>query len=162
MLKFTLLKQLYYAFDPDVLPEAVEKRGGDIYHRTLNVEGLGVPGVSEVTMQERFLPYSQLYLIYINDEQQQADITEPRVKAFIHAFFKHYHPDYLKADLPDDLSDIDILDCFDVDKMPGYQNKYAYREIQTLEDIRSGKADQYKQKHGFPGLTFSKKYQDRQ
>ena len=162
MLKFTLLKQFYYAFDPDDIPEVRERRGGDIYHRTLNVDHLNLPGIHEVTAQERFLPKSQLYRIYINDEREEADINELRVKELILAFFRYYHPDYLKEDLPDDLSDTDILDCFEVDRMPGYNSrKYAYRELITLEDIRSGKEDRGRQKYGFPGLTFSDKYKDR-
>lgn len=162
MLKFTLLKQLYYAFDPDDIPEVRERRFSDIFHRSLNVEHLHLQDIHEVTVQERYLPYSQLYRIYINEEQQEADITELRVKDFIIAFFRYYHPEYLKNGISDNLADVDILECFDVDKMPGYNRRYAYKDLITLEDIRKGKEDRGRQKHGFPGLMFSEKYRDRQ
>lgn len=167
MLKFTLLKQLYYAFDPRHIPEVREKRARDIFHRTLDVTHLGLSGIAEVTVQERYLPYSQRYCIYINDEKEEADIGEVRVKAFVLSFFGHYHPDYLKS--PDlleldheRLKDLDLLTCFEVDRMPGYQEgKYAYKDLITLEAIRNGEPDPGRQKHGFPGLIFAKKYEDR-
>lgn len=158
MLKFTLLKQFYYACDPDKIPEAKERRSGDIFHRTLNIDHLGLSGIHEVTAQERYLPYSQLYRFYINDETKEADISETRVKEMLIAFFRYYYPDYLKENIPEDLSKTDILDCFEVDKMPGYYDKYAYRDLITMKEIREGKEDRGRQKHGFPGLRFSKKY----
>lgn len=161
MLKFTLMKQLYYALDPRDIPQVREKRASDIFHRTLDVTRLGLPGIREMTVQERYLPYSQLYRLYINDEREEADIGEDRVRALVLAFYRYYHPDYLKEGV--DLSNIDLLECFEVDRMPGYHDrKYAYRDLITMEDIRNGKPDKWKQKHGFPGLSFAKKYQDRE
>ncbi len=161
MLKFTLMKQLYYAFDPEQITQVKERRASDVFSRTLNVDHLNLPDIHEITVQERYLPYSQLYRFYINDEKAEADITETRVKEFLLAFFSYYHPEYLKDDIADNLTDVNILDCFEVDRMPGYYNKYAYRDLITLEDIRSGKADRRRQKHGFPGLIFSEKYKDK-
>ena len=163
MLKFTLMKQIYYAFDPRDIPEVLEKRAADIYQRKLNVDHLGLEGIHEVTAQERYLPYSQLYRFYINDEKEEADITEPRVKEFVLAFFRYYHPEYLKDNLPEDVGEVNLLDCFEADRMPGYHDRrYAYNDLITMEEIRKGRPDKRKQKHGFPGLSFAKKYQDRE
>ena len=162
MLKFTLMKQLYYALDPDDIPEVRERRASDIFHRILKVDHLGLEGIHEMEVQERYLPYSQLYRLYINDEKEEADIGEKRVKELVLAFFRFYHPDYLKEGLPEDVEGMNLLDCFDVDRMPGYHDrKYAYRDLITLEDIRKGVPDRGRQKHGFPGLTFARKYQDK-
>ena len=54
---------------------------------------------------------------------------------------------------------INILDCVEVDHMPGYDRGYAYHEILTVKDLRAGKTgDEHKPKTAFPGMTFTDKY----
>ena len=38
-------------------------------------------------------------------------IRDPKVKQVIYEFYKQHHPEYLKENLPDDMTDVDILDC---------------------------------------------------
>ncbi len=159
MLKFTLMKNLYFELDPEKREGVVEKLDRDIRYRKLPLDLPELPDVHSITMQERYLPRSTMYYLYVNDERMPAEITETPVKELILAFYRKYEPDYLKEDIPEDLSNVNILDCFDVDRMPGYQKRFAYHEIQTLEDIRNGKVqDEHHGKPTFPGLEFSKKY----
>ena len=81
------------------------------------------------------------------------DIRDPKVKQVIYEFYKQHHPEYLKENLPDDMTDVDILDCFEVFKMPDYRPKHAFPGLVTLEDIRNGNIhDEDKPKFAFPGL----------
>ena len=51
------------------------------------------------------------------------------------------------------MTDVDILDCFEVFKMPDCRPKHAFPGLVTLEDIRNGNIhDEDKPKFAFPGL----------
>ena len=98
------------------------------------------------------------YYLFINDERVDTDIRDPKVKQVIYEFYKQYHPEYLKENLPDDMTDVDILDCFEVFKMPDYRPKHAFPGLVTLEDIRNGNVhDEDKPKFAFPGLELYSK-----
>lgn len=162
MFKFTLLKNLYYELDPDKMPGVKEVFAGDSHFRTLFLSLPEAPDITSITMQENFMPYVTLYRLYLNDEKQPAEIDEARVRILLTAFYRKYFPEYLKEDAPEDREEIagtDLLTILDPDKMPGYQKKYAMRELLTVEDLRSGKTgDEHKSKVRFPGMSFAEKY----
>ena len=164
MFEFTLMKNMFYELDPEKVEESVERRGGSGYSRTLSVDLPEAPEVKSVTMMERYVPYGALYHLFINDEEKYADIKEDRIKRIILAFYRDRKPFYLKEayrqeTFPENLEELNILDCFEVDKMPGYDRKYAYSDLLTLEDLRKGKTgDEHKPKTAFPGMRFSDKY----
>lgn len=164
MFEFTLMKNMFYELDPEKVEESVERRGGSGCSRTLSVDLPEAPEVKSVTMMERYVPYGALYHLFINDEEKYADIKEDRIKRIILAFYRDRKPSYLKEayrqeTFPENLEELNILDCFEVDKMPGYDRKYAYSDLLTLEDLRKGKTgDEHKPKTAFPGMRFSDKY----
>ncbi len=171
MLQFTLMKNLYFELNPDKMKGAREKWRGDVHFRSLPLDLPEAPEFTELTAEERYVPYGTLYYFYINDDRRHAELTDPRTKRFLLAFYRHHFPDYLKEeyrkDFPLDDSDesreklasLDILDCFEVDHMPGYNQGYAYREILTVKDLRAGKTgDEHKTRTAFPGMTFTDKY----
>ena len=171
MLAFTLYKNLYYSLDPDQMEGAEEIRRGDIRFRRLVLDLPETPEFTELTAEERYVPYGTLYSFYINDDRMHADLTDLRTKRFLLAFYRRYFPDYLKEEYRGDypledgeesrkkLLSVDILDCFEVDHMPGYNQGYAFKEILTVKDLRAGKTgDEHKTKTAFPGMTFTDKY----
>ena len=173
MFQFTLMKNLYYELDPEKMKDSREVRDGDSRIRTMPLNMPDAPDFYSVTSLERFLPYSTMYFLYINDDKRAADLSDPRTKRFLLTFYRTYFPDYLKEEFrkeeasdsgsemtEDYLNKINILDCFDPDRMPGYENHFAYHEILTLKDLRAGKTgDEHKSKTAFPGMRFTKKYQ---
>ena len=165
MLKFTLLKNLYYALDPEIMEGAQEKWSGDNRYRTLQPDLPDLPEITSMTVNERYLPYVTLYYLYLNGNRQPVDIDDPDVRIFLHAFYRRYFPEYLVENAPQDKETIartDILTILNPDKMPGYDNDYAMRELVTVKDLRNGKTgDEHIRKATFPGLRFSSKYIDR-
>jgi len=175
MLKFTLMKNLYYELDPEKMEGVKEIHSGDAHYRILPLSFPELPDLYSMTAQESYQPYVTLYYLYVNSDRYPSDITESRIKKLLAVFYRHYFPQYYKeealeqverlldkdseGDISPEWNALDILECLDPDKMPGYQKKYAYKEIQTLEDIRNGKTgDEYKPKTAFPGMSFSRKY----
>ena len=171
MLAFTLLKNLYYELDPDKMAGSKEMRRGDAHFRQLKVDLPDTPEFTELIAEERYVPYGCLYYFYINEDRFHAELTDLRSKRFLLSFYRTLFPDYLKEEFRgefplDDsreteerLAAINILDCFEVDHMPGYDRGYAYHEILTVKDLRAGKTgDEHKPKTTFPGMTFTDKY----
>ena len=171
MLAFTLLKNLYYELDPVKMPDSRETRRGGARFRLVPLHLPETPEFTELIAEERYVPYGSLYYFYINDDRSHAELTDLRSKRFLLSFYRTLFPNYLKeeyrAGFPLDdspetaklLSSINILDCFEVDHMPGYDRGYAYHEILTVEDLRAGKTeDEHKPKTAFPGMTFTDKY----
>ena len=165
MLKFTLLKNLYYELDPNKMPGVKEVFSGDNHYRTLELVLEDALEITSMTMIERYMPYSTLYYLHLNGNRQAAQIEDPEVRIFLAAFYRHYFPHYLVENAPQDAKEIastDILTMLDPDKMPGYQNRHALRELVTLDEIRNGKTgDEHKTGARFPGLRFADKYKPR-
>lgn len=78
------------------------------------------------------------YYFYVNEERLPADLKRQEVKQVIYEFYKEHFPNYLKDGIPEDLTDVNILDCFEVFNMPDYRPKHAFPGLVTLEDIRNG------------------------
>ena len=111
------------------------------------------PQITSITSEERILPYVDRYYFYVNEERMPADLKRPEVKRVIYEFYKEHFPNYLKDGIPEDLTDVNILDCFEVFNMPDYRPKHAFPGLVTLEDIRNGNVhDEDKPRHSFPGL----------
>ena len=129
------------------------KQAGAMISFDVNFRGNLWTGEEARACIERILPYVDRYYLFINDERVDTDIRDPKVKQVIYEFYKQHHPEYLKENLPDDMTDVDILDCFEVFKMPDYRPKHAFPGLVTLEDIRNGNIhDEDKPKFAFPGL----------
>ncbi len=166
MLKFTLMRNLFKELNPARMEGVFQKRVRDVFSRSMLVDYEEVPEVRAFTMQERSVSYGVLYYLFINDERQAADLEDLKVKKFLLAFYGDHFPSYLKEEYQklseleeDELEKLNILDCFLPDNMPGHHDGYAFKELQTLEDIRAGRTgDEDKPKYGFPGLIFAKKY----
>lgn len=153
MFEFSLLKSLFFELDKYKIEGVTySTKKQSTYHR-LEVQYDTVPEITVITAEERILPYVDRYYFYINDETYPADIKEPAVKQVIYEFYKEYLPSYLKEGLPDDMTDVNILECFNVFQMPDYRPKHAFPGLVTLEDIRNGNIhDEDKPKYAFPGL----------
>ena len=68
-------------------------------------------------------------------------------------YLRNCRNQFLKEDLPEDITDLSILDCFNVDIIPDYRPKYAFPGLVMYEDIKSGKAKlPDRSKPAFPGL----------
>ncbi|MBS6722031.1 MAG: hypothetical protein KH268_03350 [Clostridiales bacterium] len=128
------------------------KKGKSTY-RTKEVHYADAPQITSITSEERILPYVDRYYFYVNEERMPADLKRPEVKRVIYEFYKEHFPNYLKDGIPEDLTDVNILDCFEVFNMPDYRPKHAFPGLVTLEDIRNGNVhDEDKPRHSFPGL----------
>ena len=159
MLKFTLMKSLYYMLDPEGMDGIREIRQHDRRFRTVDVSYPQVEDVTSFTMEERFLPYSRLYFIFLNEDRYPSDMEDIRVKKVILAFLQDHYPECVAEDIPEKLDHVDILDYLDPDRMPGYPSEHAYSDLLTLSDLRAGKTgDEFKSKASFPNMTFARKY----
>lgn len=155
MFEFTLLKSLFFEMDKYEMEGVKERKSGKSTFRRLEVSYESVPEITCIISEERILPMVDRYYLYVNDEKQPVDPKEMPYKQVIYEFFKDHFPHYLKADLPEDMTDVNILEAFEVWKMPDYRPKLAFPDIVTLEDIRNGNVrDDDKPKHSFPGLEF--------
>ncbi|MCD8020994.1 MAG: hypothetical protein LUF92_15890 [Clostridiales bacterium] len=129
------------------------KKGKSTFRRK-EVSYPKVPEVTSITAEERILPYLDRYYLYVNDEKRPVELKErPEVQQVIYEFYKDHFPNYLKEGIPDDMTRINILDCFEVFNMPDYRPKHAFPGLITLEDLRNGNVhDEDKPKYSFPGL----------
>ena len=152
MYEFTLLKSLFFELDKYKMDGIKETKVKQSTKRRKEVAYASAPTITSITAEERILPYVDRYYFYVNDEGYPADIREPAVKQVIYEFYKEYFPSYLKEGLPDDMTDQNILDCFEVFKMPDYRPKHAFPGLITLEDIRNGNVHEDKPRFSFPGL----------
>lgn len=163
MLEITLLKSLYLEMDPEKIKEVKEFDNNDTskYHQ-LAIEVPGYPEIWAITSEVEYLAYNAtMYYFHYNDElDTRADITTPKAKAAILAFFQKYKPEFLLEELPEEGT---ILDCFQIDKIPDYRPKYAFPGIVMYEDIKNGT---YKDPRGsmpsFPGLRMLNKEDDKE
>ena len=156
MLAITLLKTLFHEMDADKIKEVRVYDNSDAskYHE-IDMAVPGFPEFTTLTAEARYGAHnSTMYYVHMNkDLETEADLHNPAVKAAIYHFFKTYHPEFFKEDLSEDISDMSILDCFDIAKIPDYRPQYAFPGIVTMEDIRSGKAKApEKNTPSFPGL----------
>jgi hypothetical protein len=135
MYEFTLLKSMFFELDKYKIEGVTQTKEKQRTFRRLEVSYDSVPEITSITAEERILPYVDRYYLFINDERVDTDIRDPKVKQVIYEFYKQHHPEYLKENLPDDMTDVDILDCFEVFKMPDYRPKHAFPGLVTLEDI---------------------------
>ena len=153
MFEFTLLKSLFFELDKYKMDGITETKVKQSTKRRKEVHYPNVPSITSITAEERILPYLDRYYFYVNDETYPAELKEPAVKQVIYEFYKEHFPSYLKEGLNDDMTNQNILDCFEVFKMPDYRPKHAFPGLITLEDIRSGNVhDDDKPKYSFPGL----------
>ena len=153
MFEFSLLKSMFFEMDKYKMEGITQTKSGKNTRRRLEVHYPSAPDIFAIASEERILPYVDCYYLYINDEKVPADIKEPQVKQVIYEFYKEHFPQYLKEGLPDDMTDVNILECFEVFNMPDYRPKHAFPGLVKLEDIRNGNVhDDDKPKYAFPGL----------
>lgn len=153
MFEFSLLKSLFFEMDKNKMEGITQTKKKQSTYRRLEVHYDSVPEVTSITSEERILPYVDRYYLYVNDEAVPTEIKRPEVKQVIYEFYKEHFPQYLKQDLPEDMTDVDILECFEVFQMPDYRPKHAFPGLITLEDLRNGNVhDEDKPKYAFPGL----------
>lgn len=157
MFEFTLYKSLFFELDKYKMDGVTETKEKQITRRRLEVCYDNVPSVTSIAAEERILPYVDRYYFFINDETYPADIKDPDVKQVIYEFYKDHFPSYLKEGIPEDMTDQNILECFEVFNMPDYRPKHAFPGLITLEDIRNGNIhDEDKPRFSFPGLELIK------
>ena len=154
MFEFSLKKSLYFELDKYNMEGATEKKIDRRTIRRLEVSYPSCPEVTSITAEMRELPYLDRYYFYINDEREEADLKELPVKQVIYEFYREHFPTYLKKGIPEDMTDQDILECFEVFQMPDYRPKHAFPGLVTLEDIRAGNVRPDERKAAFPGLEF--------
>ena len=153
MFEFSLLKSLFFEMDKYKMEGITQEKKGKSTYRTKEVHYANVPEITSITSEERILPYVDRYYFYVNEERMPADLKRPEVKQVIYKFYKEHFPEYLKDGIPEDLTDVNILDCFEVFNMPDYRPKHAFPGLVTLEDIRNGNVhDEDKPRFSFPGL----------
>lgn len=153
MFEFSLLKSLFFEMDKYKMEGITQTKKGKSTYRTKEVHYADAPQITSITSEERILPYVDRYYFYVNEERMPADLKRPEVKRVIYEFYKEHFPNYLKDGIPEDLTDVNILDCFEVFNMPDYRPKHAFPGLVTLEDIRNGNVhDEDKPRHSFPGL----------
>ena len=141
MLEITLMRSLYHEMDPDQVPEVVETTNEDSSRfRTLSIDLSEYPTLHSFTVEVRYMAYgvAMFYLHYNNNLEVEEDIRTPMAKAVILHFFRTYQPAYFKKDLPKDIRDLSILDCFDADLIPDYRPKYAFPGLVLYEDMKKG------------------------
>ena len=157
MIKITLLKTLFYELDPEKI-EIVELNHYKerIFHR-IEKSFDSIPEIKSVTVEERYLPYSVLYYLTVNDEPEPVDLIGD-ISLWILEFFKEYQPDFLRPDLQEYLNHnpLYILQFFNVGKIPAYRRRFAYSDLTmtTMEDIRNGNVKKDERKATFPGIQF--------
>ena len=153
MFEFSLLKSLFFEMDKYKMEGITQTKKGKSTYRTKEVHYADAPQITSITSEERILPYVDRYYFYVNEERMPADLKRPEVKRVIYEFYKEHFPNYLKDGIPEDLTDVNILDCFEVFNMPDYRPKHAFPGLVTLEDIRNDNVhDEDKPRHSFPGL----------
>ena len=153
MFEFSLLKSLFFEMDKYKMEGITQEKKGKSIYRTKEVHYADAPQITSITSEERILPYVDRYYFYVNEERMPADLKRPEVKQVIYEFYKEHFPEYLKDGIPEDLTDVNILDCFEVFNMPDYRPKHAFPGLVTLEDIRNGNVhDEDKPRFSFPGL----------
>lgn len=143
MLEITLLKTLFHEMDKEKIPAVRVFDDGDAtkYHE-LAMEVPEFPEITTLTSSVRYMAYgSAMYYVHKNGQLNcNEDIHSPAIQAAIYHFFKTYRPDFLKKELPKDISGLSILDCFDIAKIPDYRPKYAFPGIVMLDDLKNGTA----------------------
>ena len=160
MYLFSLMKSLYFELDKYKMEGVDEWESGKSTFRRKEVSYPACPDISSFTMELRILPYLDRYYLFINDSKREANVRDPQVKQLIYEFYHEHFPEYLKEDIPKDLRGVDILDCFEVFKMPSYRPKYAYPGLVTIEDLRAGNVHDESPLHSYPGLEFVGKYKE--
>ena len=141
MLEITLMKSMYNEMDPDKIKEVeVLTNDNDAKYHKLNMSLPDYPQLQSITVEVQYKAYGiAMYYLHINDQLDvQEDIQTPMAKAAILHFFSTYQPDFIKPDLPADLSEVSILDCFEPDKIPDYRPKHAFPGLVLFEDIEKG------------------------
>jgi len=156
MLEITLLKTLFHEMDKDKINEirVYDNEDASKYHE-LMITVPGFPEIKTLTAEARYGAHnSAMYYVHLNgDLENNADIHDPSVKAAIYHFFRAYQPDFFKEELPENIGELSILDCFDIAKIPDYRPKYAFPGIVMMEDIKNGTAKTADtNKPSFPGL----------
>ena len=156
MFEFSLLKSLFFEMDKHKMEGVTETKDGNKTNRRLEVSYPRVPEITSITAQERILPMVDRYFFYVNDEEVPAELSNrPEVRQVIFEFYKDHFPDYLRKGIPEDMTKVDLLNCFDVFNMPDYRPKHAFPGLVKLEDMRNGQVfDDDKPRHSFPGLEF--------
>lgn len=154
MYEFSLLKSIYFELDPDEIEGVTVVKEKDTTFRTLQVSYDCAPEVTAITAEERKLPYLVRYYLYLHwgDERELMELKDRTAQKVVYAFYRDHKPQYLKEDLPEDLGSMQILDCFEVFKMPSYRPKYAYPGLVTLEDLRAGRVKDERPQYAYPGL----------
>ncbi|MDO5145604.1 MAG: hypothetical protein Q4D60_01230 [Eubacteriales bacterium] len=153
MFEFTLLKSLFFELDRHKMKGASQIKKKNSTYRRIEIHYDKAPGITSLTAEERILPYLDRYYLYVNDEKISADLGNLEVKQAIYEFYREHFPTYLKEDLPEDLTHVNLLDCFEVFHMPDYRPKHAFPGLITLEDLRNGNIhDEDKPRFSFPGL----------
>lgn len=161
MFEFTLFKSMFFEMDKHKMDGVTETKDRQITSRRLEVSYESVPQITSITAQERILPYVDRYYFFVNDEALPAELSRPEVKQVIYEFYKDKFPQYLKEGTPEDMTDVNILECFNVFNMPDYRPKHAFPGLVTLKDLRDGNVHDEKPAFAFPGLElFSQESKD--
>ena len=142
MLEITLMKTLYHEMDEEKIKEIETFTNDDAskFHK-LSMKLPEYPELQSITVEVRYMAYGvAMYYLHINDNLEvDEDINQPMAKAAILNFFQNYCPSFVKPDLPEDLSEVSVLDCFDPDRMPDYRPKHAFPGLVLYEDMKKGK-----------------------
>lgn len=142
MLEITLMKSLFHEMDEDKIKEVETFTNDDAskFHK-LAMKLPEYPELTSITVEVRYMAYGvAMYYLHLNDHLEiDEDIQTPVAKASILHFFRTYCPSFVKSDLPEDLSEISILDCFRVEEIPDYRPKHAFPGLVLYEDMKNGK-----------------------
>ncbi|MBR5047929.1 MAG: hypothetical protein IKX76_06795 [Eubacterium sp.] len=172
MIRQTLLQSLYFEISPEKIPEVIQTKAKDRFFHTLERSYPSVPEITAVTMEERYLPYSVLYYIFVHVHgvRMEGELTDPAVARWILEFYRENHKDYLKEEYreaeetEEAARRIDILDCFEVFNIPSYRkHKYAYADMEFIryEDVHNKEIVREDDRQAaFPGISFTKKYRE--
>ncbi|MDO4978161.1 MAG: hypothetical protein Q4E53_12970 [Eubacteriales bacterium] len=164
MLKITLLSSLYKEFEKIIYDKKAPNYKSDRRFLTMERSYPEAAGIDSVTMEERYLPKSILYYIWVNDEKETRDLSDKTLCKWILAFAQDYKLQFLKSDIPENPLEngFSILDCFDASKIPDYRKNTAYSDltITRMEDVKNKSIVEDTRKATFPGMTFSKKYKE--
>lgn len=141
MLEITLMKSLYHEMNEDNIKEVETFTNNDAskFHK-LAMKLPEYPELESITVEVHYMAYgSAMYYLHMNDNLEvNEDINQPMAKAAILHFFRTYQPSFIKPDLPEDLSEISILNCFQVEEIPDYRPKYAFPGLILYEDMKNG------------------------
>ncbi len=156
MLEITLLKALYHEMTSDKIADVreYENERGNKFHE-IDLEVPGYPEFKTLTVSLEYLVYNATqHSVYRNGNLDKKEtLQNPEINAAILCFFQHYKKEFIKKDLPEDLSGKNVLDCLDTAKIPDYRPKYAFPGLILLEDLRNGTAKMPDaSKPTFPGL----------